>query len=87
MQPWAEGRYFQPHSLTFSEALANLEPVELKARAARGPSWAGMVQADFCRAQGNMSANGHVAPWAVGTKECSAPWTVGTKGHAAPWTV
>lgn len=53
MEPWAEGGYLQLHSLTFSEALANLEPVELKARAARGPSWAGMVQAVFCRAQSN----------------------------------
>lgn len=60
MQPWAGGGCSQPHSLTFSEALANLEPVELKARAARGPSWAGMVQAVFCGAQGNVRAKGHV---------------------------
>lgn len=51
----------QQRSLTFSEALANFEPVELKARAARGPSWAGIVQAVFCRAEGDVSAKRHVA--------------------------
>lgn len=75
MQPWAVGGYLQAHSLTFSEALANLEPVELKARAARGPSWAGMAQAVFCRAQGNVSAKGHAAPWTVRAgHSCLAPY-------------
>lgn len=61
----AAGRCSQQRSLTFSEALASFEPVELKARAARGPSWAGIVQAVFCRAEGNVSAKRHVAPWTV----------------------
>lgn len=57
-----QGGCSQRRSLTFSEALASFEPVELKARAARGPSWAGIVQAVFCRAEGNVSAKRHVAP-------------------------
>lgn len=34
--------------LTFSDALASLEPEELKAMAASVPSWAAMVQTVFC---------------------------------------
>lgn len=51
-----QGGCLQWSSLTFSEALASFEPVELKARAARGPSWAGIVQAAFCRAEAQVSA-------------------------------
>lgn len=60
-----QGGCSQQRSLTFSEALASFEPVELKARAARGPSWAGIVQAVFCRAEGNVSAKRQAAPRAA----------------------
>lgn len=35
-------------TLTFSDALASLEPEELKVMAASVPSWAAMVHTDFC---------------------------------------
>lgn len=57
-------------SLTFSEALASLEPVELKVRAARGPSWAGMVQAVFCRAEDDMSSGTHCSLGCVRAGHC-----------------
>ena len=38
-----------PSALTFSEALASLEPEALKAMAASVPSWAAMVPTVFCQ--------------------------------------
>jgi len=56
-----QGGYSQQCSLTFSEALASFDPVELKVRAARGPSWAAIVQAVFCRTEGDVRVKRHTA--------------------------
>lgn len=44
-------------TLTFSEALASLEPEALKVMAASVPSWAAIVQTVFCWWEGKMDTD------------------------------